>query len=107
MNLAFPVALGLAALALPDPALAQLAPACGLACEERSITLAELRRADAVFVTNSLRLIAPVTAIGDSGGGDTGYAGDHPVLMRLMAALRDRVAAECGVSASVVASIAT
>ncbi|TXM89674.1 class IV aminotransferase, partial [Methylobacterium sp. WL122] len=78
--------------------IAQLAPACGLACEERSITLSELRRADAVFVTNSLRLIAPVTAIRDSGGGDTGYARDHSLLMRLMAALRDRVAAECGVS---------
>ena len=96
--------------------IAELAPVCGLACEERSITLSELRCADAVFVTNSLRLIAPVSAIGNPShgdpsrcdpGGDTDYAGDHPVLMRLMATLRDRVAAECGVSASVVASIAT
>ncbi|TXM88590.1 aminotransferase class IV [Methylobacterium sp. WL116] len=78
--------------------IADLAPACGLACEERSATRAELRRADAVLVTNSLRLVAPVAAIGD-----TAYATDHPVLMRLIAALRDRVAAECGVPASVVA----
>ena len=78
--------------------IAGVAPDCGLACEERSATLAEVLRADAVFVTNSLRLVAPVSAIGD-----TGFATDHPVLMRVMGAVRDRVASDCGVPASVVA----
>ena len=88
--------------------IAEIAPACGLACEERSTTLDELRRADAVFVTNSLRLIAPVSAIGDAaigGLGGTGYATEHPALMRLVAALRDRVAAECGVPTGAVAHV--
>ena len=101
-----PLADGVLAGIVRAGTIAEVAPACGIACEERSITLSELRCADAVFVTNSLRLIAPVTAIGDPGhgdpGGDTAYAGGHPVLMRLMAALRDRVAAACGVSPNVV-----
>lgn len=41
------------------------APGLGLPVQEASITLAAALSADAVFLTNSLRLIAPVTAIGE------------------------------------------
>lgn len=74
-------------------AIVALAPACGLVCEEWSAPRAAYERADALFVTNSLRLLAPVSAIGDAA-----FAVDHPVLARLTAALRARVAAECGVA---------
>ncbi|WP_375454723.1 aminotransferase class IV [uncultured Methylobacterium sp.] len=73
--------------------LAAIAPACGLVCEERSAPHAAYERADALFVTNSLRLLAPVSAIGA-----TVFAVDHPVLARLIAALRAHVAAECGIA---------
>ena len=71
-----------------------LAAGCGLRAEERSLSLPDLLGAEAVFLTNSLRLLAPVTAIGDRafpGAGD-------PASARLMAALRARVARACGVS---------
>lgn len=76
----------------------RLAPACGLRGRERSLTPAELGAAETVFVTNSLRLIAPVTAIGG-----TTFAADHPALAALAAALRAQMAAECGVSEEAVA----
>lgn len=44
--------------------LSRLAPELGLRVEETSLSLARLKDADAVFLTNSLRLIAPVDAIG-------------------------------------------
>ena len=43
--------------------LLSLAPRLGLAAEERAVTRAELHRADAVFLTNSLRFLRPVTGI--------------------------------------------
>ncbi|MDP4022901.1 aminotransferase class IV [Methylobacterium sp. NEAU 140] len=76
-----------------------LAPACGLAVEERSLSLDELRGAEAVFVTNALRLLAPVTALGTT----TYASAAHPAVGRLIAALRAAVARSCGVDAEQVA----
>lgn len=73
--------------------LARIAPSLGLAVEERPLLPSDLQAAEALFVTNSLRLLAPVTALGaqpyDSAG--------HGTVRRLCAALREAVAAECGV----------
>lgn len=44
-------------------ALVHAAPHLGLVAEERAVAPAELLEADAVFLTNSLRLIRPVTAL--------------------------------------------
>jgi branched-chain amino acid aminotransferase len=69
-------------------AVLALAEGAGLRPEARSLPLPELRAADAVFVTNSLRLIAPVRAIGE-----TRFASaEHPGLARLSAALAERMA---------------
>ncbi|MEE7451094.1 class IV aminotransferase [Methylobacterium radiotolerans] len=76
-----------------------LAAGCGLAAAERSLSLPEFLGAEAVFLTNSLRLLAPVTAIGDTPFPGAG----HPAVRRLMAALRARVARSCGVAEDVVA----
>ena len=76
-----------------------LAPAWGLAVEERSLTLDDLRTAQAVFVTNSLRLLAPVTAIGGTAYDSAG----HPAFARLRDALRDAVAQTCGIAPEEVA----
>lgn len=76
-----------------------LAGGVGLHPEERSLALPELLAADAVFLTNSLRLIAPVRAVGETRFASAG----HPGLARLVAALTDRVAASCGVPTSRVA----
>lgn len=73
--------------------LLALAPAQGLAVEERSLTLADLRAARAVFVTNSLRLMAPVTAVGETAYDSPG----DPAIQRLREALREAVARACGV----------
>ncbi len=76
-----------------------LAPACELPVEERSLSPDDLLAAQAVFVTNSLRLLAPVGAIGgmvfDSAG--------HPAFAQLRAALCAAVAESCGVAAEEVA----
>ncbi|MFD0938037.1 aminotransferase class IV, partial [Methylobacterium trifolii] len=72
----------------------RLAPACGLRAEEVSLTSAAVSDADAVFLTNSLRLLAPVQAVGK-----TDFASaTHPAVIRLTAALRAEVARSCGVS---------
>ncbi len=72
-------------------ALLRLAPALGLQPEERSLTLADLARAEAVLVTNSLKLLAPVRAVGDR---------QHPpetaTVATLRAALRDAIRNDCG-----------
>lgn len=47
-------------------------PELGLEPVERSMTLADLERADAVVVTSSLRLVAPVSAIGRKQLGSSG-----------------------------------
>jgi len=77
----------------------QLAAGCGLRAEERSLGLPDLLGADAVVLTNSLRLLAPVTAIGDKGFPGAG----HAAVASLMAALRAHVARSCGVAEEVVA----
>ena len=71
-----------------------LAAGCGLRAEERSLSLPAFLGADAVFLTNSLRLLAPVTAIGDT----TFPGAGHEAVASLMAALRARVARSCGVA---------
>lgn len=76
-----------------------LAAGCGLRAEERSLGLPDLLSADAVFLTNSLRLLAPVTAIGDRAFPSAG----HEAVASLMAALRARVAQACGVTEDAVA----
>ncbi|WP_019904043.1 aminotransferase class IV [Methylobacterium sp. 77] len=70
-----------------------LAGALGLAGEERSLTLDEARAAEAVFMTNSLRCLSPVTAIGT-----TSYPMAHEAVAALSKALRGLVAEECGVA---------
>ena len=76
-----------------------LAAGCGLHAEERSLGLPDLLGAEAVFVTNSLRLLAPVTAIGDTAFRSPG----HPAVVRLAAALKAAVARACGVAEADVA----
>ncbi|MET0368795.1 MAG: aminotransferase class IV [Methylobacterium sp.] len=76
-----------------------LAPAHGLAVAERSLTPDDVRRAKAVFVTNSLRLLAPVTALGETAYDSAG----HPAFALLREALRAAVAESCGVAPEEVA----
>ncbi|MGU3360703.1 aminotransferase class IV [Methylobacterium sp. M6A4_1b] len=65
------------------------APRLGLSVAERSLDRDALRCAAAVFVTNSLRGLAPVTAIGEAA-----YASPaHPMVKALVADLRDAFAA--------------
>ncbi|MGT2482101.1 aminotransferase class IV [Methylobacterium oryzae CBMB20] len=54
--------------------------------EERSLSLPDLLGAEAVLLTNSLRLLAPVAAIGDTAFASAG----HPAVTRLRAALQGR-----------------
>lgn len=61
-----------------------LAGAEGLTVSERSIAAEEMEAADAVFLTNSLRLVAPVTAI----GAQSFESAHHPVVALLQDALR-------------------
>lgn len=87
---------------LPGIVRAKLIPlafACGYFIDERSLTPEDLLSAQAVFVTNSLRLLAPVAAIGDRAYDSAG----HPVFPRLREALRGAVAESCGVAPEEVA----
>mgnify|MGYP002653937117 CR=1 FL=1 len=63
------------------------------------VRLAHLMGAEAVFLTNSLRLLAPVTAVGEAAFASLG----HPAVLRLRAALRESVARACGVTEESVA----
>ena len=74
--------------------LLALAPALGLTVEERSLSWDDLRAAEAVFVTNSLRLLAPVTAVGETAYDSAG----HPAFALLREALRGAVAQACGLT---------
>lgn len=76
-----------------------LAEDCGLRAEERSVSLPDLLGAEAVLLTNSLRLLAPVTAIGDTAFASAG----HPAVARLRVALRAAVARACHVPEDAVA----
>ncbi|MCJ2058133.1 aminotransferase class IV [Methylobacterium sp. J-048] len=71
-----------------------LAGVCELRAEEGSLRLTDWLGAEAVFVTNSLRLLAPVTAIGETALASAA----HPAVARLAAALRTAVARACGVA---------
>jgi branched-chain amino acid aminotransferase len=71
-----------------------LAAECGLRVEERPLSLPDLLGAEAVALTNSLRLLAPVTAVGDT----TFCSAGHPALGRLRAALTNAVARSCDVA---------
>lgn len=71
-----------------------VAPRLGLAVDERPLPLDELEGADAVILTNSLRLVGPVTAIGDRALDSAGNA----TVARLSQAIREAVAASCKVA---------
>ncbi|AWB23286.1 class IV aminotransferase [Methylobacterium currus] len=66
----------------------------GLTPTERPVAPEALAEADAVFLTNSLRLIAPVQRIAER---DFASAG-HPVVRALQAALSAEIAQACGVA---------
>ncbi len=68
------------------------ATSLGLTAEERSLTRAELLRADAVFATNSVRLLAPCRAI----DGTSFASAEHNGVKRLQAMLAEAIVAECG-----------
>jgi branched-chain amino acid aminotransferase len=70
-----------------------LAPALGLELDEAPLRPSDLREADAVFATNSVRFIRRVTTLGGIALPDR--AGD--VLERLETALFMQVKAECGI----------
>jgi branched-chain amino acid aminotransferase len=71
----------------------ELCGSIGLDPVEQSLTLDDLAAADAVFVTNSLKLLAPVTRIGDV----TKPVSTDLRCAALRAALSTMVAKECGV----------
>lgn len=66
--------------------------ALGFAPEERSLTRAELLRADAVFATNSIRLLAPCRSI----DGVVFASAEHAGVKRLQTTLREAIMVECG-----------
>ncbi len=70
-------------------AVLDLAPGLGLDPVERAVPPEELVSADAVFLSNSLRLIRPVTAL------DGRSLGKRP-LDEIVNALCARAAAQCG-----------
>ncbi len=70
----------------------EAAPALGLVAEEAPLAPADLHAAEAVFLTNSVRFLRPVTALDG-----VGLSGDGAMLAALMARLGRQVAAECGV----------
>jgi len=66
----------------------------GLTARERSLDLVELRNADAAFMTNSLRLIAPVERMGGAAISAKGAG----IIEALQRHLRRAIAAECGIA---------
>jgi branched-chain amino acid aminotransferase len=71
-----------------------LASGLDLTAAERPVAPEELSAAEAVFLTNSLRLIAPVRRIGERS-----YASDgHPAVRALRTALVREIVAACGVA---------
>jgi branched-chain amino acid aminotransferase len=68
------------------------ASSLGFIAQERSFTPAELSRADAVFATNSIRLLAPCRAIDDMAFASA----EHEGVRRLQAVLREAIVVECG-----------
>ncbi|MHB8883725.1 MAG: aminotransferase class IV [Methylovirgula sp.] len=68
------------------------AGALGFAVEERSMTRAEFLRADAIFATNSIKLLAPCRAVDDV----SFASAEHEGIRRLQAMLREAIVVECG-----------
>lgn len=68
-----------------------LAPALGLMAAERSLTPDDLSSADGLFLTNSVRMVQPVTAL------DGRPLPDRGVADQILAAIRDTLARECGI----------
>lgn len=66
----------------------RIAAEAGIAARERSLTLRDLAAAEAVFLTNSLRGLAPVQAVGDRAFASAG----HPVVQALAGRLRQAIA---------------
>lgn len=71
-----------------------LAPRCGLEAAERPLAVDDLVRADAVFTTNSVRLLSPVGTIDARPLAGERSAAVHAVF----AALRGEIERECGQS---------
>jgi len=69
-----------------------LAESLGIGTAERSLALDEVLAAEAVVMTNSLRGLSTVTAIGT-----TAFPGAHGTIAALSRALRLLIAEECGV----------
>ncbi|HLH12035.1 MAG TPA: aminotransferase class IV [Methylovirgula sp.] len=68
------------------------APGLGFGAAEQSFDLAELSRADAIFATSSLKLIAPCGSLERHAFASA----ENEVVHTLQAALRDAIEAECG-----------
>ncbi len=64
----------------------------GLKAIERSLDFSDLLRADALFATSSLKLVAPCRSLEAASFASV----ENEVVLRLQAALRDAVAAACG-----------
>jgi branched-chain amino acid aminotransferase len=64
----------------------------GLKAIERSLDFSDLLRADALFATSSLKLVAPCRSLEAASFASV----ENEVVRHLQAALRDAVAAECG-----------
>ena len=69
----------------------EAARASGMRTKEMSLAPREFREAEAIFLTNSVRLVAPVVGLDRRG-----HDGDHAVARRLAAAIGERMAQECG-----------
>ena len=68
----------------------------GIACEEATLSPEDLRRADEVLITSSLKEVMPVTRL------DGGLIGDGrvgPLARRLLTAYREAVVSDTGISA--------
>jgi len=68
---------------------------------ERSLDMADLVAADAVVVTSSVKLIAPVTRIGETALESC----SHPMVKEMQQGLRAAIDAECGVALPVPAGL--
>ena len=69
----------------------EIARETGMRTKEMSMALGELSAADALFVTNSVRLIAPVAGLDRRR-----YDAAHPRIAAFIDAIGARIAAECG-----------
>jgi branched-chain amino acid aminotransferase len=67
------------------------ASSLGLTAQERSLKRAELLRADAIFATNSVRLVAPVQKL----DGVSFSSADHKTVKNLQDMISEAIAAEC------------